>query len=486
MQSHSLRKQLLLPILTCVVVSQIVLISVFGWMAARLQSREISGRIEQVAQTLGSSNFPVTSSVLEQMRGLTGAEYLLINGRGEVLESTWQPAAAVPRWWENLPLDSEESGLSKQTTIIGGQPFYAMSISRRNLTQGAGDRLIILFPQAKFMDRQRQAIQPVLGLGILSLVATVILVSWLATRVTRPIRELRNQVERIADGEFPELPIDSSTLEVRELALAVRAMSDKLSNYEAKIRKTERLRLRGLLRSGVAHQLRNALTGAKMAVEIHATKCFSNDSNGESLQMALRQFKVMEHQLQQFLQSPDEGQLIRREISVTELLTSCRELLMPIAEHRGVSLSFDLEGATNRLSGDFDALQQLLANLITNGIEAASVGTGRPISLGEGQAGAPAESKLDPVHHEVRPAVHMKVVNSTDQGLSIQVWDTGPGLSASMIAQLFEPFCTDKPGGVGLGLWMARQIAEQHGGEIRWSRQNSMTCFEFTIQKERA
>ncbi len=57
------------------------------------------------------------------------------------------------------------------------------------------------------------------------------------------------------------------------------------------------------------------------------------------------------------------------------------------------------------------------------------------------------------------------------------VRDSGPGPSAELAARLFEPFVTGKPEGTGLGLFVARQIAEDHGGSIRWQRCEGMTEF---------
>src|SRR5262249_31585382 len=65
--------------------------------------------------------------------------------------------------------------------------------------------------------------------------------------------------------------------------------------------------------------------------------------------------------------------------------------------------------------------------------------------------------------------------------LVLEVWDTGPGPAPEVAERLFEPFVTGKPEGVGLGLAVARQVAEAHGGAITWTREGGRTCFRVEL-----
>ena len=69
----------------------------------------------------------------------------------------------------------------------------------------------------------------------------------------------------------------------------------------------------------------------------------------------------------------------------------------------------------------------------------------------------------------------------------IAVSDTGPGISQEVGERLFEPFFTTKPQGTGLGLSIARQITDEHGGELAWSkRQGGGTTFTIRLPVKRA
>jgi nitrogen-specific signal transduction histidine kinase len=64
--------------------------------------------------------------------------------------------------------------------------------------------------------------------------------------------------------------------------------------------------------------------------------------------------------------------------------------------------------------------------------------------------------------------------------VTLTVSDSGPGPAGNVRDQLFEPFVSEKPDGVGLGLSVAREVVEQHAGRIHWRRVGGMT--QFTVE----
>src|SRR5690606_22567632 len=90
---------------------------------------------------------------------------------------------------------------------------------------------------------------------------------------------------------------------------------------------------------------------------------------------------------------------------------------------------------------DPDLLHQVLVNLVLNAIHAMEA-TERPARL------------------------TIRLVPTGSGMAAIEVEDTGPGLSPELLDSIFQPFFTTKPGGTGLGLVVARRIAEEHGGRL--------------------
>ncbi len=301
----------------------------------------------------------------------------------------------------------------------------------------------------------------------LRLAATAILAFLIAGRLSRPILELRRQVNRIAEADFAPMRLPERNDELRDLASAVNRLAEQLSEMDRVIRRSERLSLLGQLAGGLVHHLRNNVTGALMAVQLHARGC---NADPESLDVAQRQLALTEQNLKQFLAAPQPASVAEtpRQQQLCRLADVVQEtikLVGPALSHRRVTLSaVDLTDPMLReppeqLWADRDQLRQVLVNLVLNAAEAAAAGGWVKIEtccqLGNAAAG--------------------------DDGRSysiLRVRDNGPGPPVDIVPRLFEPFITSKPEGVGLGLAVVQQIAQSHGGRVVFHRQDGETCFE--------
>ena len=116
------------------------------------------------------------------------------------------------------------------------------------------------------------------------------------------------------------------------------------------------------------------------------------------------------------------------------------------ARQHGVMLVLELADDLPRTLGDPIQLQQVVLNLVRNGVEAVRG----------------CEGRRDVV---VRTAL-------AGEGLEVTVVDAGPRLDDDTFARMFEPFYTTKPTGLGIGLSLSRSIVEAHGG-LLWATRNA-------------
>ena len=96
-------------------------------------------------------------------------------------------------------------------------------------------------------------------------------------------RAIENQTKAIADGRFDPVTVPSRDDEIADLAASINLMARRLGHYEKEVRASERMRALGRLGAGIAHQLRNSATGAKMAIELHRRECADAETS-ESVQ----------------------------------------------------------------------------------------------------------------------------------------------------------------------------------------------------------
>lgn len=127
---------------------------------------------------------------------------------------------------------------------------------------------------------------------------------------------------------------------------------------------------------------------------------------------------------------------VRLEIVVTEV----NAILKSEAERRGIQVRISLPAESLTVEGDPVHLQQVLINLLVNGMEAMSTTT--------------AQQRLE-----------IRLYRQGDQGV-LSVSDSGVGLSAELVERLFERFFSTKKNGMGMGLAISRSLIEEHGGRI--------------------
>jgi signal transduction histidine kinase len=477
-----LRNQILLPVAALLLVTLLGVSLTSVALAVRRTRGQIERQLRDVARTLVESQFPLTDNVLRQMRGLSGAEFVLTDSSGEALAASRAAfdAAALPR--ERRVSHWDQIALTRPIPVGEENYFHTALRLPPGRRSSAPPVLHILYPERNYRDAIWEAVYPPAAIGGVALVLAVLLGTGIAARVSRPIGRLQAQVDQIAEGNFQPLPLPRRDDEIRDLAQATNHMAAMLARYEAEIRRSEQLRTLDQLGGGIAHQMRNAVTGCRMALDLHRRECPS-PADDESLSVAVRQLTLMEQHLRRFLSLGSPRENPHEEVNLVAIVENILPLVRPAAGHVGVELRWQAPPAPLLVRGDCEGLEQLLVNLLLNGIEAAGKSGG-----GEGGTGSsnlspspPPPLALSPPRplapSRLRRSVEIALRAARSDRAMIEVSDTGPGPAAEVRDTLFEPLVTEKPDGTGLGLSVAQAIAERHNAAIRWERRDGRTCF---------
>jgi len=222
---------------------------------------------------------------------------------------------------------------------------------------------------------------------------------------------------------------------------------------KAQAERHERLAAMGEMAAQLAHQLRTPLSAALLYTANLETPDMAEATRISIAQKAVGRLKHLERLIQDVLLFA-RGEVLGREVMpVAELLQELRQTIEPLARTRSVLFQVDESSDELFLQGNRKAIVGALTNLLENALHAAGSHSGGEVHL---------------------------AVRRDGETLAFAIRDNGPGMAASVVARLFEPFFTTRAEGTGLGLAIARGVARAHGGNIEVSSAPGVGT-EFTV-----
>lgn len=454
--SSTLRSRLLLPLAAVSIAASIaVAIGSYG-LAVRASERELQTRYESISSALQTSSFPLNRNVLRSLAPLTGTELLTTTNDGTIVESTLPAQIDSASRVRLSALIGEEAspkktGLDPLRSVTLGGKQYRVGRFRRTTAGTFASTVIVLFDEANLRAGvTRATLAPLItGLSTVVLLSslTLVMTSRLVSRVSR----LRQQVQKISLGDFETTVVPGPQDEIGQLASSISSMSMQLQQMWRALHQREGERLLHQVASGLAHDLRNHLTGARMAIELHQRKCKLTDDEG--LKISIHEIEQTESYVRRLLIVAAGKQEGDQPALVIDCLKDVESSLTASAKHRNIALTWHRDPLANNASvQDGPSLVVALTNLTFNAMQAATV--------------IDVRSMLD------------------GPKLVIDVIDNGPGPDPKIHDSLFEPFITTKQEGLGLGLPLVRRAARRLGGDVSWRRDDSRTVFTLTVHTQ--
>lgn len=301
--------------------------------------------------------------------------------------------------------------------------------------------------------------------GSLALMSGLIAMALGVVFVGRPIRLLVEKARRVGSGDFGSALVLKQNDELGELATEMNAMSERLAEARERVaaetrgrtaaldqlRHAERLTTVGKLASGVAHELGTPLN----VINVRATMIEDGEVEGQGARDSARAIREQVERITRIVrQLLDFARCRTPDRSVQDLVAIAERtvaLMAPLARKADVSVA--LKSAERPLHAHIDPVQvqQVLANLVMNGIQAMPAGGALTLGVVRTRAERPHD-----LGGEVVPCV------------AVVVADDGEGMDPATLAQVFDPFFTTKNvgEGTGLGLSVAYGIIREHGGWI--------------------
>jgi two-component system sensor histidine kinase AtoS len=278
------------------------------------------------------------------------------------------------------------------------------------------------------------------GLIALLVVATAaFLLAIIATRlITKPLERLADGADTVSRGNLDSAVAEMGPDEMRRVASAFNSMTENLRRTLQELSQRESLAAVGEFAASLAHEVRNPLTAIRLDLERAQKHIGEGERAVRLVDHALGEVRRLDASVTDALRLARSGQLSPIMLDLRRPLEAAYHAAEPAFRSRGAELQPPaLPTDPVWTKGDAGSLEQLFLNLLLNAAGALSVGEQAGIELTE------------------EPA-----------GVSISIWDRGRGIPPNAMGRIFEPFYSTSPEGTGLGLPIARRIAQAHGGEL--------------------
>ena len=222
-------------------------------------------------------------------------------------------------------------------------------------------------------------------------------------------------------------------------------LAKAIGQNESQMAAVEKQDLLARLLGRLAHEIRNPLSSLDIHVQLLEEDLAklapeTKKSLKPRLEIIHGELHRLESIVERFLRLAGPSALDLEPVKIPKIVTHVCELLRAEASMRQIEIVTQIEHSLPPVIADPIRLTQALMNLVINAVQAVEKNGRVQVSATKFTAG---------------------------DTLVLQVQDNGPGIPANKLEEVFDPYFTTKPEGIGLGLWIARQIAVAHGGTLR-------------------
>jgi len=322
--------------------------------------------------------------------------------------------------------------------------------------------LLFLLATVSLTDTERHKLLLIAGAGAVAICGVVIVV--LVTTIQKPVVELQEQMERVGDGDLTaSVSFAKRNDEIGDLGRNFNLMVKQLRESREEIEHLHRTQMSraehfatlGELATGLAHEIRNPLAGIAGVIEIVGRDLPASSPAKLVVKDVREEIAQINRILTDLLGTARPR---ASEMRPSDLNTTVEHAVMLARQQvlsKPIKIEFTPAEDLPEVEHDSDQMHQVLLNLLLNSVQAIE-GSG---------------------------SVRVSVFGKEDSGDAvITVSDTGRGIPAEHLPNIFRPFYTTKGNGTGLGLSLARRIVEEHHGRIEVeSSSGKGTAFSVTL-----
>jgi signal transduction histidine kinase len=391
------------------------------------------GKIEQQALPIATDVFDADQKKIGTLYALFNWDHIL-----KVLKNTENKGSAAAL----LDAKGEELAYTAEWHTIITAHDVAVTSDPKMLSS-----LPIFDWQVSIAQYRSVVMKPVQRMGIIFLVLlaataflTAILAAPLSRRITKPLASLTDYASGFIRSSQATLPPVDGPAEVRAMSDAFGKMMDDLAKSKENLTRAAKLAVAGEMAAAMSHEVRTPLGILRSSAQVLAREKNISPEGREVTQFITTEADRLNKLVSTLVDSARPRQPEFAMHDIVHIAEHAMAMLRMQANKKDVDLQFNTDQLAHRqlfVECDGEQITQVILNLILNAIQVLSAGGKIVVTLFE-----------------------------TKDNVTISVADNGPGVDASQKEQIFDPFFTQRPGGIGLGLAVSRQIVTAHFGTL--------------------
>jgi two-component system, NtrC family, nitrogen regulation sensor histidine kinase NtrY len=342
--------------------------------------------------------------------------------------------------------NQETSGIVRHSTDqADDEVFHAIPLRGIDKDHGLLGILLIGNSRRPYVELKRRIRDSALLVAGLGIVLAILLSSWAAGRVTRPVEQLAQAAQDVATGNWSTRVEVVGKDEIGQLAEAFNHMTSQLLAQRDRLVQAERVAAWRELARRLAHELKNPLFPLQITVEnllrarTQSSELFNEvlDESGRTMLAEIANLKTIIGRFSDFSKMPAPH---LQPVQVNEILRDIVRLYRAQFDapgHVPITAKLELDDPIEPISADPELLHRAVSNLVLNAMDAMP--NGGTLTL-RNRVG--------------------------DRKITIEVSDTGTGLTREECERIFTPYYTSKQRGTGLGLAIVQSVISDHGGTI--------------------
>jgi len=398
-------------------------------MQLRKMEEELAQVVTRVSQSFLTSKANIKAKKIEVITTLTEKDIRETPADGKTRAHTQEETEIIWHRDENddaLTMSLDDDTIRIHRIQTQGQPVL--------LIRGMPDGDVrIPIPVSRSTRIINATLQTGILAGIVLLLSGLVYAVFFSHRITRPLRSLTKSAEALGRGEWHTRVKENSKGEIGELQHTFNRMAGQLLRLEQEKeawKAREHLAELGALARGLAHTVRNPLNTLGLTLE--ELNRLSGGKQTGLVSDARNQIRRIDRWLRSFLAIGANGAVSAETIDLATMLDGL--ILEMIQAGADIAPTYQERPAVHAIS---HSLRAALANILENAVQAS-----------------PAEHPVD------------VVLSQQGAEALVRIKDQGPGLPNEVRERLFQPHVTTKPGGSGMGIFLAKQILEGMGGAI--------------------